>query len=170
MSRQITLSLELVRSLMFEFESLAHLKALSVTDSGSEVYFPRIIPRELGGVLEELNTDNLFHIVHYPSHSEIWHKNHWMDSVSRRWKLIEDSQVKSAAYNERAEQLAAKRAKVKIVEAVILKWVPLYGHHSMATQLSSLAYTLATASPETAKQIPGLHEALYGEENRKENT
>lgn len=155
---------------MFEFESLAHLKALSVTDRGSEVYFPRIIPRELGGVLEELNTDNLFHIVHYPSHSEIWHKNHWNDSISKRWKLLEDLQVKSDERNARAIELRLKRWKVQTAEQVILKWCPFYGHQSMATQLSSLAYTLANASPETAKQIPGLHEALYGEENRKENT
>lgn len=169
MSRQVTLSLELVRSLMFEFEQLAAFRALSVTDRGSEVYFPKLVPAELGRILEELNTDNLFHIVHYPSHSEVWDRRHWLDSVSYRWKRIEESNVKLAAYNERAEQLAAKRAKVELIKQVILKWVPAYGLAAMREQLASLAYTLSTASAETAKQIPGLYEALYGEENRKEN-
>ena len=169
MSRQITLSMELIRSLMFEFEGLANLRCLSVTDRGSEVYFPKIIPRELGNILEELNTDGLFYIVHYPSHSEVWHKSHWLDSVSYRWKRIEESNVKLAQYNERSAQLAAKRAKVEQVKQVILKWVPAYGLPIMKEQLASLAYTLSTANEETAKQIPGLYEVLYGEENGKQD-
>lgn len=154
---------------MFEFEQLAGLRSLSTTDRGPETYFPKLIPRELGQLFEEFNTDNLFYIVHYPSHSEIWHKSHWLDSNSYRWKRIEDSNVKLATYNERAEQLAAKRAKVDQVKQVILKWVPAYGLPVMKEQLASLAYTLSSADSNTAKQIPGLYEILYGEENREQD-
>lgn len=165
MSRQITLTTLILRELMFEFPELSNIRAQSITNAGPEVYCPRIVPREIGKILEELNTDGLFQIFLFPSHAEVWHRDHWMDSNSRRWQLVMAANKSVQEWNDRHQEEEVRRSKISAIKAVILKWSPHYGDKSMTATLHDLAVALSKAPPEVAEKIPGLHDILYGQTN-----
>lgn len=165
MSRQITVSMSLLRDLMFGFDSLADITAQSVTNAGPETYFPIIIPKEVGKILSELNTDKLFHIHHFPTHSEVWHVKHWADSNSRRWELISKSAADTETWNLRQQEVADRNNKILKIKELITARMPAFAAKSMEPQLLTMAITLSRMPAEQCDIIPGLKEILYGSTN-----
>lgn len=162
MSRQITLPLETLRDLIFGFDGLASIDYQSVT-TRAEVYFPVIIPRPLGDILEELNTDNLFVIKSYPTHSEVWHRRHWDDSASRRWDIIAKSAAATKAYDELQLAAAAKADKITKIKTIITNQPNMAGlaDTRFAAQLHNMAVAMLNMDRETCRLFPGLEEILY---------
>lgn len=161
MSRQITISLEILRDLIFEFNYLSEIRCQSVTDAGPETYFPKIIPKELGKVIESLNTDDLFVIFHYDHHSEIWHKAHWQDSNSRRWSLIKASQISIEVFNERQQIEDTRRTKLHAIKECIIKTMPAFNDKAMSDTLHNMAVALSKSPKELAEKVPGLVDILF---------
>jgi hypothetical protein len=161
MPRDITISLELLRDLMFDFNSLAEIRAQSVTDAGPEVYAPKIVPKELGKIIEALNTDDLFVIFHFDHHSEIWHKGHWADSNSRRWLLITKANASIVQWNERMEIESARLSKLRKIKDCICAAMPAFADKAMESNLHNMAIALSKAPRELTDRVPGLTDIMY---------
>ena len=162
MSRQITLTLGILRDLMFGFDALADVRAESVTDSGPETYFPVIVPKAIGKLLDDLNTDNLFVIFHFDEHSEVWHRQHWQDSNSRRWQLVIKAAASSEEYLARQAEITARQMKLAAIKQLITKQWSAFEAPLMDSELNKLALTLSRFPREQCNLIPGLLEILYG--------
>lgn len=160
MSRQITVTLGILRDLMFGFDQLADITAQSL--HRPDPYAPIIVPKAVGKLLEDLNTDGLFHIAHFDLHSEVWHRQHWQDSNSRRWELVAKAAASSEAYAARQAELNDRQQKLDRIKELIIKQWSAFEAAPMDNELHKLAVTLSRFQREQCKIIPGLEEILYG--------
>jgi len=163
MSRQITISLNILRDFIWGFDQLADITAQSVT-AQAEVYFPIIVPKELGNLLNDLNTDNLFHIIQYPTHAEVWHRKHWEDSSSRRWELVRSCNVATEEHNARAELQRQQTTKINRIKELIKTQMRAFAAPGMEGPLLNMALAVSKLSKDQCHLIPGLVDILWTSE------
>jgi len=161
MSRQLTVSMSILRDLMFGFDVVADIRAQSLIRP--DPYAPIVVPKAVGKLLDDLNTDGLFHIIHFDAHSEVWHKNHWMDSNSRRWELIAKSSKASDAYNARCAEQNARQQKLAAIKSLIIHMWSALEAAPLEEELHKLAVTLSKFQRQQCNTIPGLEKILYGQ-------
>lgn len=153
--------MSILRDLIFGFDSCANIKAQSLVRP--DPYAPLIVPKAVGKLLDDLNTDSLFHIIHFDIHSEVWHRQHWQDSNSRRWEVIAKAARSSEAYNAKLAEQNARSAKLAAVKLLIIKTWSAMDTAPLEAELHKLAVTLSNFPREQCSVIPGLEDILYGQ-------
>lgn len=151
----VTLPLDVLHDLVFGYKEFWGERSLSRTSSEPEPFFPRLIPRQLGEIIQQHNPKDkpLFHVLLYPTHAEVWSNEHWQLSTSRKYHIIHKSDA--AKSRENGVQLDA-------IKRVILAIAPAYGNKGNEDNLTQMARALRHASPDIAKMFPGLSEIIYG--------
>lgn len=118
-----------------------------------EAYFPVAVPPGLGKLLEARDSKVApkFQIFHYPTHSEVWHIDHWNLSVSRKYYILHNSPT---AVNRKENR------SVHEITKFLSATYPALTHKDTKTGLHKLAAVLAKAPADVIAQIPGLQELL----------
>jgi hypothetical protein len=163
----INLPLQSLRDLMFGYPEYFGDRPISVTQREPEAHYPKMIPRQLGEILIELDKQNskpVFHIILYPSHAEIWDAYEWQLSASRKWSIIEQSNIRSEKYLALNGEIAAKQAlffKVKkhLIDINVIP-EPVRANAVMCDQLVRV---LMNSPKSITKNFDGLTELLYGD-------
>lgn len=162
----ITLPLETVRDLIFGFDQYWGIKPSSFIRNDSMIP-PVIVPKQLGKILDELNslyTDTKpFHIIHYEQHTEVWSYEHWRLSDSKRWHQALHSEERARIHNE-ANLLANRiQAKRQAIKEILVNTMSYMNRKDQTIPLSKMIDFFMSSPPkEFCDQIPGMTEVVYG--------
>lgn len=157
----ITLPLKTLADLLFRaFDCQWGERCLSHAKGDS--LFPIRVPKTLGKLLEDQDTDErkVFHIIHFPTHSEVWRMDWWMLSASRREEILQRSEARSAEYLAQKAIDDRTNSRYTVIRQYLCANHPIYANRNMAGVLHNLCFVLARAEDSTISQLPGLPELL----------
>ena len=152
----IHIPLDILRSLMFNFDEFWGERSLSRVRSEPEPYWPTLVPLPIGKLLKQKDPDSrVFKVLLYTTHAEVWHIDHWLNSVSSKWNVVTDLTSSTGYIYDKGEG-----ALLHNIKLCITKTLPTLGDKTQSVALTALARALRHAPKETTDKIPGLSEII----------